>query len=64
MTKQEFKKRWESDDEGGGITFEEIADCAKKWELYATPKIKPIDEVRYKVLREASVNDFEDYKPV
>lgn len=29
MTKEQFKKRWESDDRGGGITFNDVADCAK-----------------------------------
>lgn len=28
MTKAEFKRRWESDPDGGGITFDDIADCA------------------------------------
>ena len=31
MTKREFRDRWCSDDEGGGITWADIADCAGKW---------------------------------
>lgn len=31
MTKLEFKTRWESDDSGGGITTEDIANCAVAW---------------------------------
>lgn len=31
MTKQEFKVRWESDANGGGITFNDIANCAGSW---------------------------------
>ncbi len=27
MTKEEFKRRWESDENGGGITYEDIATC-------------------------------------
>lgn len=29
MTKEEFKTRWESNDEGGDITCNDIAECAK-----------------------------------
>lgn len=28
MTKEEFKVRWESNENGGGITFNDIANCA------------------------------------
>ena len=61
MTKEEFKTRWESNSHGGGITFEDIADCAKEWGLFSIPKISPIDLVRYKVLKFASCSDAEDY---
>lgn len=63
MTKKQFKKRWESNDKGGGITFDDVADCAKKWGLYSKPRINPIYEVRYKVLKAADVEDAEDYNP-
>ena len=62
-TKEEFKKKWDSDDEGGGITLEDIADCAKAWGLFNTPKIHPIDKVTNAVLNAAGVveDDPEDY---
>jgi len=50
MTKQEFKQRWESNDEGGGITYDDIADCAVTWGLYSRPKVHPIDDVKHAVL--------------
>lgn len=56
MTKEEFKNRWESDENGGGITFDDIADCAKEWGIYATPKIHPLGEVMEKVLEAANVD--------
>jgi len=61
MTKQEFKARWESDDDGG-ITMNEVAECAKAWGVCAKPKINPMQQVLYKVLVAAGV-DAEPYKP-
>ena len=52
-SKEEFKKLWDSGDDGGGITFEDIADCAVAWGLYSKPKICPIDKVRDKVVEAA-----------
>jgi hypothetical protein len=63
MTKDEFKQRWESNDNGGGITFDDIADCAKSWGLFRTPKTCRIDVVRYRVLKEANTVDAEEYAP-
>lgn len=63
MTKQEFKKRWESNDDGGGINLDDVADCAKKWGVESTPKTKPINIVLYKVLKAANVKNAEDYNP-
>lgn len=63
MTKEEFKKRWESDENGGGLTFDDIANCAVSWGLSQFPKTRPIDSIRYTVLKSAGVNDAEDYKP-
>jgi len=63
MTKQEFKKRWESNDNGGGITFNDIADCAIAWGISSSPKALPIAEVRYQVLRSAGTSDAEDFAP-
>lgn len=64
MTKEEFKKRWESNDDGGGITFDDIADCAIAWGIAATPRIRPIQHIRYAVLKAANVVDAEEFNPV
>jgi hypothetical protein len=53
-TKKEFKRLWEANDKGSGITFDDIADCAKSWRLYSRPKICPIFEVRDAVLKAAN----------
>jgi len=63
MTKNEFKLRWESDDNGGGVTFNDIADCAEKWHLFSHPKTCQIDLVRYAVLKAANTVDAEEYNP-
>jgi hypothetical protein len=55
MTRAEFKARWESDDDGGGITFDDIATCAVSWGLYARPKVQPIETVMRAVLNAAGV---------
>lgn len=61
MTKKEFKTRWESNADGGGITFDDVADCAKAWGLFSTPRTSPIDIVRYRVLKAADTDDAESY---
>ena len=63
MTKTEFKNRWEADDYGGGITFDDVAECAKNWGLYTTPRAHNIREVLYNVLKAAETNDVEEYNP-
>lgn len=63
MEREEFKKRWESDESGDGITFDDIANCAKAWGIASTPRIMQIDRVRYMVLKAAGTNDAEEYKP-
>ena len=50
MTKQEFKTRWLSGNDGGGITWDEIADCAVEWGLCDTPRIMEMNEVLDMVL--------------
>ncbi len=57
MTREEFKRRWELDDSGDGITFDDVADCAKAWGLYSTPRVCPIDKVTDAVLRFAGVEE-------
>lgn len=61
MTKDEFKRRWDSDDSGGGITYEDIANCYVAWGLGSTPRIKPIHQVRYVVLKAAGTKDAEEF---
>ena len=63
MTKAKFKDIWESDEEGGGITYETIAACAKEWGLYEKPKCCRIDYVTYRVLVAAGVVDAELFLP-
>lgn len=63
MTKEEFKARWESNDSGGGITFDDIADCAVAWQICTTPRIMPLDKIRYTVLKAADTDDAEDFNP-
>ncbi len=61
MTKDEFKTRWESNDEGGGITFDDVAACAREWGISLTLKTKPIEQITYEVLKAAGTNDAEEY---
>jgi len=61
MEKQEFKKRWESNVNGGGITYDDIADCAKKWGISSHPRTMQIDKMTYQVLKAADVIDSESY---
>lgn len=61
MTKKQFKKRWESDEDGGGITFDEIAECAQAWGIASKPRIKPIGDILYAVLKAVATRDAEEY---
>ena len=63
MTHTEFKKRWESSDNGGGITNDEVADCYTAWGLGSSPKAKPMGRVVYAVLKAANVVDAEEFNP-
>lgn len=63
MTQAEFRVRWESDEVGGGITFDDIAECAKAWGIASTPRIMPIGVVRYRVLKAANTCDAEEFQP-
>ena len=63
MTKEEFKTRWEGGNDCGGITFDDIAECAVAWGLFSNPKTSQIDWVRYTVLRAAGTKDAEEYAP-
>jgi len=57
MLKEEFKTRWESNENGGGITFEDIGDCAKEWGLCNRPHIMDICLVKDMVLKAADIQE-------
>lgn len=63
MTKEEFKIKWESSEDGGGITMEDIACCAKTWGISSSPKTRPMDLILYQVLLSANVTEAEEYNP-
>lgn len=62
MNKEEFKKRWESNENGGGITNQDIAECYIKWGLGTSPYTKPIHYVIWKVCEYANTNDKNEWK--
>lgn len=63
MTKEEFKNRWESDENGGGLTFDDAADCAIKWGIMAQPRTRRMQQVLYDVLVAAGVSEAEEFAP-
>lgn len=63
MTKQEFKARWESDGDVGGLTWTDIEDCAIAWGLYKNLRFITSYEVRYAVLSAADTVDAESFHP-
>ena len=52
-TKQQFKKLWDSNERGGGITWDDIADCAVAWGLASKPKTMALEKVRSLVVAAA-----------
>ena len=62
-TKEDFKRLWEANSVGSGITYDDIADCAVAWGISEHPRIRPIDDITYRVLKAAGVNDAEEYNP-
>lgn len=56
-TKEKFKELWEANSCGSGITYDDIAECAKAWGISSHPRTRPIDEITYRVLKAAQVND-------
>lgn len=52
-TKEQFREKWDSDEAGGGITYEDVAECAKAWGLYANPMIHSMKEVLDAVVKAA-----------
>lgn len=55
MTKEEFKTRWESNENGGGLTYNDVAACAKAWGLCQTPRTMNINRVLDMVLSAAGI---------
>lgn len=58
-TKEEFKRLWEADDNGSGITYDDIAECAKDWGLFSNPRCHSLCDVTNAVLRAAGCEDAE-----
>ena len=63
MTRKEFKKRWESNKNGGGITLNDIANCAIACGICSSPRTMRTETVLYLVLAAANTNDCEEYDP-
>jgi hypothetical protein len=53
MTREEFARRWDSDASGGGISMDEVAECAQAWGLFAVPRIHPPHQVLDAVVKES-----------
>jgi hypothetical protein len=53
FTKEEFKQLWDSNEQGGGITYEDIVECAGSWGLFLRPKTASLYEVKKRVLEAA-----------
>ena len=64
MTREEFKARWDASSDDTGLTYNDVAECAKEWGFMENPKTRPLSLVLYAVLKEAGVEDAEDYNPV
>lgn len=54
-TKEKFIELWNKDKNGGGLTFDDVADCAKQWGLCSNPRIKVMDEILSLVLKECNI---------
>lgn len=63
MTKKQFKTRWESNENGGGINFDDVAECAKSWGISSSPRTKPMEKILYLVLKAAGTKDANDFIP-
>ena len=59
MTKDQFKELWESEN-GGGITWGDIAKCAVECGICKSPKTRQIAEVGNKVLLSAGLAPYWD----
>lgn len=57
MSKAQFRQRWDSNPEGGGITYDDIADCAIAWGITSNPRRQPVDEVARQVVAASGAKD-------
>jgi hypothetical protein len=57
VSKEEFKARWESGEDGGGITYDDLADCYARWGLGENPRTKSLSAIRRAVLKAAEVTE-------
>lgn len=57
MSRTEFKNRWESNERGGGITFDDVADCYAAWGLGDRPRTMSMSLVLSRVLADAGIDD-------
>ena len=51
MTREEFKARWDSNTQRGGITYNDIAECAIAWGINSYPRTAPIDLIKKLVVK-------------
>jgi len=51
MTREEFRIRWDSNAQGGGITYDEIAECAIAWGINSYPRTAPIELIKKLVVK-------------
>lgn len=59
MTKEEFRKLWETQ----GVTWDKLADIAKEWGIAEKPRCMRCLDIRYLVLKAADIPDAEEYNP-
>lgn len=57
LSKEEFKKKWETEN-GGGITFDDIANCAIAWDITRSPYTYPMFELSNRVLISAGCEKY------
>lgn len=60
MTREEFKKKREAGEE---FEARDFANLAKEWWLFSRPYCCRMEFVIYSVLREAKVENYEEWKP-
>ena len=59
-TKEEFKRLWEANEDGSGITCEDCADCAEEWGLCSRPRCMNINDVVEMVVKAAGCDEYDD----